>query len=296
MNGQHFETYLKIQTSYKSNSTLELETWKQKQFWRYLQDNDFKGDELAVKRHHVQAYLKHLNDQKLSVNTIWSYLSCIRPFYEFAVKENWLYSSPFLGVKLPKRKVEACRVLSVTQMKTLLEAPDLSTVIGLRDRVMMELMYSCGLRRSEVCSLKADAIGEDYRSLKVMGKGAKEAVLPVGKIAAHYLKHYLENVYSFFNRNHSPFLFLSTFKREPLYEGQILRIVKEYAQKVAIALNVSPHVFRYSIATHFDEEGVDIRYIQEFLRHESISTTSRYIKQGFYRLQQVHRQTHPHSI
>ena len=92
-----------------------------------------------------------------------------------------------------------------------------------------------------------------------------------------------------------PFVFLSTFQRKAISDGQVLRIIKSYAQKIELNSSVSPHVFRYSIATHLDEEGVDIRYIEEFLRHKSISTTSRYIKQGFHRLQLIHRQTHPNS-
>jgi integrase/recombinase XerD len=293
--GTYFEKYSDAHQGVKTVSSLKLESWKHRQFWRYLQSQAFKGDELQVKREHVQDYLAHLNRQSLSENTCWSYLACIRPFYEYAVKENWIYYSPFLGVRLPKRKVEVSKVLNVSQMKELLEAPDLSTVTGLRDKIMMELMYSCGLRRSEVCALKTDDLAEDYRSLKVMGKGNKEAVLPVGKIAAHYLKHYLEQVHFSFNRLKSPHVFLSTFKRTPLSDGQVQRMVKSYADKLGLS-GISPHVFRYSIATHLDEEGVDIRYIQEFLRHECISTTSRYIKQGFHRLQQVHKRTHPSSL
>ena len=293
--GAYFEKYLTVHRTVKKESSLKLESWKQEQFWRFLDYKGFKGDELQVKREHVQDYLKKLSEIELSPNTIWSYLTLIRPFYEYAVKENWIYRSPFLGIKLPQRKIEVNTVLSISQMKKLLDSPDLSTITGLRDKVMMELMYSCGLRRSEVCLLKVDDLAEDYRSLQVMGKGDKEAVLPVSKIAAHYLKHYLEKVYPSFNRHQQPYVFLSTFERTHLGDTQVQRIVKHYADQLGF-VGVSPHVFRYSVATHFDEEGVDIRYIQEFLRHESIGTTSRYIKQGFHRLQQIHKKTHPNSI
>jgi integrase/recombinase XerD len=293
--GHHFQRYAQLQIGRKAASSLKQETWKQHQFWRFLESIHFEGHELEVERSHLQAYLEHLEQRGLKSGSIRSAISLLSPFYEDAIKGELILHSPFLGLKLPKVKIEPCKVLSVEQMKRLLETPDLSTMVGLRDRAILELMYSTGLRRAEVGSLKLEDFAEDYRSLRVMGKGSKEAVLPVGKIAAHFVLFYAEHVWGDFNRRGCSELFLSTFKRGPLCEYQVYRIVRDAALKAGIVQKISPHVFRYSIATHFDEAGVDVRYIQEFLRHEDLSTTSRYIQQSFHRLQTVHRQTHPNN-
>jgi len=168
----------------------------------------------------------------------------------------------------------------------------MTTVTGVRDRLMLELLYSCAFRRSEIIALKIKDFDDDYRRVTFKGKGNKEAVIPVGKMAAHLCTFWVDKVRPLIDKQGSDALLLSVFNGCAMNVSQVYRPVKNYAKALGIE-KISPHVLRYSIATHLDEDGVDVKYIQRFLRHDSIETTTRYINQGYQRLQSIHHQTHP---
>jgi integrase/recombinase XerD len=159
----------------------------------------------------------------------------------------------------------------------------------------MELMYSSALRRSELVELKTSSFLDDYRCVKVMGKGTKESILPVGKLAAHFLKFYIEHVLPEPIKQNDNNVFISFNRQEPLKSKYVYQMVRDYGRKAQFKFDISPHVFRYSIATHLADNGVDVKFIQDFLRHESPRTTTRYIEQGFKQLQSVHERTHPRA-
>ena len=292
--GEYFQKYLQLpHICSKTEGTIRTESANQKRFWGYLNETGFDGDELKVTGKEAEEYIQHLTALGQKANTIRTTIGVLSTFYREAVRQDWILKNPFSMVKQPRKIEEPCSVLSVQQIKHLLSSPDLNTYTGFRDRVILELFYSCALRRHEISQVKSADFGGDFRSIRVLGKGQKEAILPVGKMAAHFLKFYIEKVWGNLNKSGCDELFLSCYTGKQLNDYQIYRIVKGCGVLAGFKETITPHTFRYSIATHLDEEGVDIRYIQEFLRHEDLGTTARYIKQGFHRLQSVHHNTHP---
>ena len=147
----------------------------------------------------------------------------------------------------------------------------------------------------ETLDLTVDSFGEDFRTVRVLGKGDKEVVLPVGKMAAHFLKFYAAEIFPRLNIKKQDKLFLSTQTGKVINKNVMYGILRSYANKLFPGQPMGTHIFRYSACTHLGEEGVDIRIIQEFMRHEKPSTTMRYIAQSFQRLQSVHKDSHPRA-
>ena len=275
-------------------SSLQRELEQHRHFWKYLEDLGFKGDALMVNKKIMKEYAYAINCCSfLSNNAKRSRLSRLKGFYQEALLQGWILDNPTTHIQLPREEKNPIKTLSIKQMKSLLEAPSLHTIIGLRDRTMMELMYSSGLRRAELLQVKRGDVGEDFRTLNVIGKGDKECVLPVGKMAAHFLKFYIAEVWPKLNVNGHETLFLSTRSGEPIDEHSFYNLIRAYSDKLGFPEPVGPHVFRYSVCTHLADMGADIRLIQEFMRHEKISTTARYIKQSLRTLQEAHKATHP---
>jgi integrase/recombinase XerD len=296
--GDKFNEYCEIRrcTGIKE-ATLDGERDIHKHFWSYLKAIKHIGNELNGSRSLIQEYAREVNcNIAISNYSKRNRLQRLRPFYREAVKQEWILDDPMDTIILPKEEHNPIKVLTVKQMKALLEMPDISTQLGIRNRTMMELMYSSALRRSEILQVKAEDIGEDYRTIKVMGKGDKEVMLPVGRMAAHFLAFHLEHIWPKMNKFNRPEIFLSSRTGEPLGKTPFYLIIRAYADKLGLSEKIGPHVFRYSICTHLAELNVDIRLIQEFMRHEKISTTARYIKQSFEQLQKIHQKTHPRSL
>ena len=181
-------------------------------------------------------------------------------------------------------------VLSCTEMVSLLEAPDKDTLIGSRDKAILEVLYACGLRVSELCSLKIYDVDDVY--VRVLGKGMKERVIPIGEAAIQAIDHYLHHYRSQYDSEKLQELFVST-RGKPLDRIQVWKMVKGYAKKVGIVKNISPHTFRHSFATHLLDNGADLRVIQEMLGHASISSTDRYTHISKSHLQQSFEAYHP---
>ena len=142
-------------------------------------------------------------------------------------------------------------------------------------------------------NLREENFQENYRLLRLKGKGSKEAVLPVGKVAGHFCKFYAEELRPTFDKGKGNLEFFLSMQHRPFYIKGLRQIIQDYLPLTDIKTVVSPHVFRYSIASHLAEEGVDIRLIQAFLRHDDLDTTAKYIKLSYQKLQEVHNETHP---
>ena len=156
-------------------------------------------------------------------------------------------------------------------------------------------MYSCALRVSDLSSLTADQFSGDYRTLRLKGKGEKEAVLPVGKIASHFVKYYTTEVFPKLNHREQACLFISTRSGQVMRKDVLYQLIGQYGKNLFDGRYLGTHVFRYSACTHLADEGVDIRLIQEYMRHAKPSTTMRYVHQSYQKLQQVFKDTHPRS-
>lgn len=280
---EYFEKYIKLRRVENiSETTIKNEIHSHKQLWKFVkQDDPFK-----ITQQDFERYSLYLVNSGYAQNTCHNAIKNLRQFYSEAVLQDWILINPMLKVPIPKRIQVLPSILSVQQMKSLITSPNIETLKGFRDRAVMELMYSTALRCSEIISVSEDMFSEDFRTIRIKGKGNKEVVLPVGKMAAHFCKYCVKRFGS------NP-IFLSTQRFLPIKKVCVQRIVKSYSEKLNFKNRVTPHSFRYSIATHLADQGVDIRLIQEFMRHDSIDTTSNYIRHGIRKIKEVHSNTHP---
>jgi integrase/recombinase XerC/integrase/recombinase XerD len=222
-------------------------------------------------------------------------LAAIRGLYEFLVRTERVGGNPADLVSSPKREQKLPKVLSADQARELLEKIPAHTPLELRDRAMLELAYSCGLRCEEIVNLDQHSMDFDSEQLRVLGKGSKERILPVGEPAQRALERYLERGRrALATDTREPALFLSKSGRR-LSNSDVTRRLGLWTREAALAAGVSPHSLRHSFATHLLEGGADLRTIQELLGHASISTTQVYTRVDAARLRDTYAASHPRA-
>ncbi len=250
----------------------------------------------AVDRKAITDFLTFLNELGFAPPSQARVLSGVKSFFQFMLLENViadnptdLVSSPRLGQKLPD-------VLHIHQIEQLIAAIDLSKPEGVRNKAILETLYSCGLRVSELIGLKLSDLHTEVEFIKVTGKGSKERLIPIGKTAVKYIQIYLDNYRNKLTiaDRHADFLFLNR-RGKPLSRVMVFLIIKELADKAGLQKNVSPHTFRHSFATHLIEGGADLRAVQAMLGHESITTTEIYTHLDKEYLRSVVTSFHPRS-
>jgi integrase/recombinase XerD len=217
----------------------------------------------------------------------------MRAFYRFLIDENAARDDPTVHISSPKTIVNPPEYLTLEEVDLLLDMPDEGTVLGLRDKTILEVMYSCGLRVSEITLLALNNVRFRERLILVFGKGRKERIVPFGDRAHELLKKYTEWSRNELLRNYlSDALFLN-FRGEPLSRKGLWKMIKGYAMKSGIAKNIKPHILRHSFATHLIQNGADLRVVQELLGHSDISTTQIYTHLDRGTLIDLHRKYHP---
>ncbi|WP_051633330.1 site-specific tyrosine recombinase XerD [Thermonema rossianum] len=223
-------------------------------------------------------------------------LSGIKAFYRFLQLEDLISEDPAVLLEAPKLGRRLPDTLSVEEIDAILSAIDLSTDEGLRNRAMLEVLYSCGLRVSELIELKTGNLYWEIGFLKVIGKGDKERFVPIGSSARKYLKLYLDTVRKHVKekKGHEEYVFLNR-RGTKLTRVYVFTIIKELAKIAGIQKKVSPHTFRHSFATHLIEGGADLRAVQEMLGHESITTTEVYIHLDMDYLRDTVHRFHPRN-
>jgi len=244
----------------------------------------------------LRSYLAHLRDTGRSRSTIARKLASLRSFFRYLVREEVLEANPAADVRTPRKERRLPGVLDEKQIRAVLEQPDASTFLGLRDRAILEVLYSAGLRASELVGANiadADLIGEVIR---VRGKRKKERLAHLGRYAVAALGDYLEarrlqpRAPMFDKRA----LFLNRFGGR-LSDRGLRRTMQKYFRAAGLALHVTPHTIRHSFATHLLDRGADLRSIQELLGHESLSTTQIYTHVSAERLKKVYEKAHPRA-
>ncbi|MGB1108723.1 MAG: site-specific tyrosine recombinase XerD [Gammaproteobacteria bacterium] len=257
--------------------------------------NDLDTALLSARREDLLLYLSWLTSKGTHARSTARALSAIRSFYRWAVRERRreddptaLIESPKLGRALPDSLTEA-------DVEALLDAPDTSTELGLRDRAMLELLYACGFRVSELVNLRMEQINSRQGIARVLGKGGKERIIPIGELALDWLSSYLlESRPELVRGRPSPYLFPS--QRRPLMTRQTFwHMIKKYAQQAGISKHLSPHTLRHAFATHLLNHGADLRAVQMLLGHSDLSTTQIYTHVARERLRQLHAEHHPRA-
>lgn len=248
---------------------------------------------------HIESYLEELTAMELAVSSIARNISSIRSFHEFAVVEQLADANPAELIELPKKAKKLPEVLDADEVERIINSADRTTTAGIRDAAILETLYASGMRVSELTNLEMDKLFFEIGFIRVIGKGNKERLVPVGEIAQLALEHYIETARKEFLNPDKPGksenkLFLNQ-RGGPLTRMSVWNIVNKYAMKAGITKNVYPHIFRHSFATHLLEGGADLRAVQEMLGHTSILTTEIYTHVDRSLLHQIHREFHPRA-
>lgn len=266
----------------------------------YMEDlkkfnNYFKNIQLSeIETNNIENYLKYLNDNNLSSRSIARHLSCLRTYYKFLNRNNYLNSNPLDGIDSPKKINTLPDIWSVSEIEKLLDIK-LNTPNDYRNKAMLELLYATGLRISELVNLEFVNIDLENDFLRVMGKGRKERVVPIGEIAMEYLKLYLDKYRCFFvKKETNNYVFLS-YRGKKITRQGVFKILNEQKLKSGVNKSISPHTLRHSFATHLLNNGVDLRIIQELLGHDNISTTEIYTHLANDQIKKDYDEYHPRS-
>jgi integrase/recombinase XerD len=231
-----------------------------------------------LKTEDLRAFILWINELGLGARSQGRLLSAIKTFYKYLLIEEAITDNPTELLEGPKLARVIPTVLSFPEIQTMLAAIDLSEPQGQRNRAMMETLYACGLRVSELCDLRLSNLFADLGYLKVIGKGNKERIVPIGQEALKHIQFYLDGTRRHLPKiesGHENYLFLNR-RGKRLTRVMVFLIVKELAELAGVQKNVSPHTFRHSFATHLLEGGADLKAIQDMLGHESILTTEIY--------------------
>ncbi|HET6569873.1 MAG TPA: tyrosine recombinase XerC [Solirubrobacterales bacterium] len=248
-----------------------------------------------VRHRDVRRYGAGLSSAGASSATVARKLAAVRGLFDFLVRAERVGQNPADLVSSPKREQKLPRVLSGEQVRALLERIPARTPLELRDRAMLELAYSCGLRCEELVNLERGSYDFESEQLRVLGKGSKERLLPVGEPAQRALRRYLDRGrHALAGDPRETALFLSKSGRR-LSNSDVSRRLALWVREAALAAGVSPHALRHSFATHLLEGGADLRSIQELLGHASISTTQVYTRVDAARLREAYVATHPRA-
>lgn len=245
-----------------------------------------------VNTQHISDYLFFRVQDGISNTTNARIQSSLKRFYRYLVHEKHIAANPTDAIKRPKSSRKVPQSLSESEVEALLQAPDLGTAIGLRDKAMLEMLYATGLRVSELINIRLFDYDLNAGVLKVMGKGSKERLLPLGEYAHEWLTRYLSQRETLLQRKPSDFLFLSK-RGQGMTRQTFWHAIKRHAVQADIQADLSPHTLRHAFATHLLNHGADLRIVQMLLGHSSVSTTQIYTHVANERLKNLHQQHHP---
>ena len=298
---QHTQNYLEsLAVRNFSQETIDGRRGYLSVFLRWLIDRDV--EELAsITKPLLESYQRHLwrwkkkNGKPLAVSTQRSHLSTLKDFFKWLTKQNYLLANPASELELPRpEKRLPQQALSQQEVKMLLNVPDVSDPLGIRDRAMLEVFYSTGMRRGELANLEITDINYERQTLQIrQGKGHKDRVVPLGNRAMQWLEKYQQQTrMKLLLEVNVKALFLTSYG-DKFNPDVLSRMVSKFIKQAEIGKTGSCHLLRHSCATHMLEGGADIRFIQQLLGHEKLETTSIYTHVSIEQLKQVHSQTHP---
>lgn len=288
---QKFLTYLKVEKNY-SPHTLVNYSHDLKEFYDFWGKPDVKDVDIFF----LRKYLAHLKEKNLSKKTVARRVAVLRTFFKFLVREGHVSKSPMTLLKTPKIEKKLPMVLEENEITILMDAPE-DDLPGRRDKAILETLYSGGLRVSELVGLGVEGIDFIGGSCRVIGKGNKERLCPLGDKALRSIRKYLELRDQTPHKNQRP-LFLNHSRNQSgtrLTARSVCRVVNEYIEKTCRKQGVSPHTLRHSFATHLLNKGADLRSVQELLGHENLSTTQIYTHVSTERLKEAYDKAHPRA-
>ena len=291
---QEFSDYLRIE---KRNSPHTVSAYR-RDLSRF--SAEFAGQKVdSVTTANIRDFLISLREQGLSPASVARSLSSIKSFFKYLCQDKQFQDNPAEILETPKRWRKLPDVLSSEDVDNLLKSPDLESVLGLRDKAMLEILYASGLRVSELINLQVSQLDMQVGYLRTLGKGSKERIVPIGAMAKRAVENYILNsrpalVSSRKDGGKSEQLFVTRRGRGMTRQG-FWKLLKGYVTQANIRASVSPHTLRHAFATHLLERGADLRSVQQMLGHSDISTTQIYTHILRKRMLEIHQQFHPRS-
>ncbi len=289
----YIERYLDAVWMEKGLAENSLESYRRdlQLFSLWLENN--KSHLLDADKAQISTFFALRAKQGISARSVARLLSCLRGFYQHALRESWINTDPTLDIQSPKLGRKLPSALTEEDVELLIESPDVETILGMRDKAMLELLYACGLRVSELINLKISDINSAQGVVRVFGKGNKERLIPMGEAAADWLALYYKSArLELLDGKASDICFPS--KRGQVMTRQTFwHRIKHYGKLAGINKPLSPHTVRHAFATHLLNHGADLRVVQLLLGHSDLSTTQIYTHVATHRLQDLHAQHHP---
>jgi len=276
-------------TTGASKNTLSAYRSDLKIFSRWLNETSL----IEVNKKLIQDYFLYRQSTKISSSTQSRILTCLHSFYQFLLGNNLINTDPTEQLPYPKLEKKLPVFLNIQEVEKLLEAPKSSSLFGQRDRAMLELLYSCGLRVSELINLSYHNINIKEEFIRIHGKGNKERILPMGEIAIDYLTTYESNSRPILLKNGQSDSYFLSNRGKAMSRQNFFYIIKAYATQAGIDKPLSPHSLRHAFATHLVQKGADLRSVQLMLGHSDISSTQLYTHIQNAQLKAQHEKHHP---
>lgn len=288
-----FKAYLQLEKSLSENS-VEAYLHDLEKFNQFLCQNNLEKGPREIELHDLENFLEWINQLGMTPSSQARIISGMRSFYRYCLQEEISKTDPTALLEAPKLAKHLPDVLSYNEIEKIINSIDLSTTEGTRNKAIIETLYSCGLRVSELVNLKLSCLYFEVGYVRITGKGDKERLVPIGSSAIKSIKFYLDYIRSHVSvlPGNEDIAFLNR-RGKKLSRVMIFMIIKELAKKACITKNISPHTFRHSFATHLVEGGADLRAVQEMLGHESITTTEIYTHLDREYLRDTLQQFHP---
>lgn len=289
---QEYLAYLKLEKNLSEQSVASYYS-DLKKFLIFIEEEKY-SDLNTITAKLISKYFEIMRDLGLSSSTSARYLSSVKGFFKYLNSQDYIEKDPaeILSARITERKLPT--VLSFAEIDKLLQTPNVEEKLGLRDKAILELFYSCGLRVSELINLKISDLYFNDEVIRVLGKGSKQRIVPIGSSAVYWVTEYIQKVrFSLEKKMKSENIIFLNVRGTKLSRMGIWKIVNKYAQEAEISREFHPHTFRHSFATHLLEGGADLRAVQEMLGHADISTTQIYTHIDRDFIKQMHRDFHP---
>lgn len=262
-------------------------------FLEYLNENDIKSYK-SVDYQKIRDYISYLYELDYNNKTICRHISAIRSFFKYLKINNYIDDNPCTLVSNPKLDKRLPKYLNFEEIEKLLNAFDNNNYLGLRNSLILELLYSTGIRVSEITNIKLKDISLSNKTIIIDGKGNKQRIVYFGSICLNLLKKYIDSSYPILNQNNSDYLLLSKTGKK-INEREIRKVVDDASSIAGIKIKISPHVLRHTFATHMLTSGADLRSVQELLGHENLSTTQVYTHLTNEKIRNVYLSAHPRA-
>lgn len=286
-----FLKYLRIEKNYSSLTIINYGK-DLKVFLKFLEEKKVNNYN-EIDYQFIRKFLEFLYEEEYSKKTIARHISSLRSFFKYLLKENIIKNNPMILISNPKLDKKLPKYLYYEEMEKILSIPDRSTPLGMRDLTILEMLYSTGVRVSELVNIKIEDIDFNEKTIKILGKGNKERIVLYSKVLSNYLDDYLIKR-STFKPNHN-YLFINKFGNK-LTDRGVRLIIDNILKKGAVNFHISPHMIRHTFATHLLDNGADLKCVQELLGHKNLSSTQIYTHISNEHLRKVYLETHKRKV